>query len=67
MTIFAMMVCALVSGQIDPSSCQEVAPVNSVAECRQAIADQTRGVDLSHADTKLVCMKRAVATWSPVD
>lgn len=64
MTIYALMLCAVVGGRVDTSSCQTLQPSNSLAECRTTIANQTRGVDLSHAATRLICAKREVAGWT---
>jgi hypothetical protein len=64
--IYAVMLCAVVSGRIDYDSCQLLQQAANLRECQVTIANQTRGVDLSHAPTRMVCMQRAAADWQPV-
>ena len=61
--IYALFLCALAAGHIDRSSCQMLQPSGSARECQVTIENQTRGVDLRQADTKLVCMSRARPGW----
>jgi hypothetical protein len=67
MTIYALMLCTLVSGRIDFASCQLLQQSSDLAECKTTIANQTRGVDLKNAQTKLVCMERTTPVWSSAE
>jgi hypothetical protein len=63
--IYALFLCALTNGRIDLDSCQLLQQASNLRECQVTIENQTRGVDLSHAPTKLVCMKKNVSEWEP--
>jgi hypothetical protein len=61
--IYAVMLCAAAGGRIDYDSCQLLQQSGSLRECQVTISNQTRGVDLSHAPTRMVCMERTSTAW----
>lgn len=61
--IYAVFLCVVAAGRIDPSSCQMLQESSTLSECRLTVANQTRGVDLSHAPTRMLCMQRAATAW----
>lgn len=63
--IYAVMLCAVVAGRVDYGSCQLLQQSSDLRECQVTIANQTKGVDLRNAPTRLVCMQRSVSTWEP--
>jgi hypothetical protein len=61
--IYTVFLCAITAGHVDLDSCQMLQQSADLRECRLTIENQTRGVDLSHAATKLLCMSRSASEW----
>jgi hypothetical protein len=64
--IYAVMLCAVVGGRVDFNQCQMLQQSADLAECQLTIANQTSGVDLRNAPTRLLCMQKSVPSWAPV-